>query len=117
MHTRLWAMALLALLAGCGKNTGVGGTAGDAMPATLQANEQMAAGAQARRSAGLRGRQAWPDRAPGGQDPVGRRPTVLVDFDAYKFVDGKAPPTVNPSLWRHAVLNAQVGLFKVTDGI
>jgi alkyl sulfatase BDS1-like metallo-beta-lactamase superfamily hydrolase len=42
---------------------------------------------------------------------------VLIDFDAYKFVDGKAPPTVNPSLWRHAVLNAQIGLFKVTDGI
>ncbi len=42
---------------------------------------------------------------------------MLIDFDAYKFVDGKAPPTVNPSLWRHAVLNAQIGLFKVTDGI
>jgi alkyl sulfatase BDS1-like metallo-beta-lactamase superfamily hydrolase len=26
-------------------------------------------------------------------------------------------PTVNPSLWRHAMLNAQTGLFKVTDGI
>ena len=43
--------------------------------------------------------------------------TVLLDFDAFAFVKGTAPPTVNPSLWRHAVLNAQVGLFKVTDGI
>jgi alkyl sulfatase BDS1-like metallo-beta-lactamase superfamily hydrolase len=43
--------------------------------------------------------------------------TVLVDFDAFKFIDGKAPTTVNPSLWRHSILNAQVGLFKVTDGI
>jgi alkyl sulfatase BDS1-like metallo-beta-lactamase superfamily hydrolase len=42
---------------------------------------------------------------------------VLIDFDAFKFVDGKAPATVNPSLWRHAMLNAQAGLFKVTDGI
>ena len=43
---------------------------------------------------------------------------VLRDFDAYAFLKGDAaPPTVNPSLWRHARLNAEVGLFKVTDGI
>ncbi|MGH8480919.1 MAG: alkyl/aryl-sulfatase, partial [Nevskiaceae bacterium] len=42
---------------------------------------------------------------------------VLVDFDAFAFVDGAAPPTVNPSLWRHARLNANIGLFKVVDGI
>jgi alkyl sulfatase BDS1-like metallo-beta-lactamase superfamily hydrolase len=33
--------------------------------------------------------------------------TVLHDYDAYQFVEGKAPDTVNPSLWRHAVLNAK----------
>jgi hypothetical protein len=43
--------------------------------------------------------------------------TVLIDFDAYKFIDGKAPPTVNPSLWRHATLNKGVGLYKVRDGV
>jgi regulator of RNase E activity RraA len=43
--------------------------------------------------------------------------TLLHDFDAYAFVDGKAPATVNPSLWRHAIMNAQAGLFKVTEGI
>lgn len=42
---------------------------------------------------------------------------VLKDFDAYGFVLGTAPDTVNPSLWRHAQLNAQAGLFKVVDGI
>lgn len=42
---------------------------------------------------------------------------VLKDFDAYGFVQGAAPDTVNPSLWRHAQLNAQAGLFKVVDGI
>ncbi|MCK7509342.1 MAG: hypothetical protein MZV70_38470 [Desulfobacterales bacterium] len=42
---------------------------------------------------------------------------MLIDFDAFNFVEGKAPTTVNPSLWRHAILNAQIGLFKVTDGI
>ena len=35
MHKFLLA-TLLALLAGCGKSTGVGGTAGDAMPAVCQ---------------------------------------------------------------------------------
>ena len=43
--------------------------------------------------------------------------TVLTDFDAFNFEQGAAPATVNPSLWRHALLNAQIGLFKVTDGI
>ena len=42
---------------------------------------------------------------------------VLINLDDYKFVAGPAPATVNPSLWRHARLNAQIGLFKVTDGI
>jgi len=48
---------------------------------------------------------------------MGNDGRVLIDFDAYDFVKGDAPPTVNPSLWRHAILNAQIGLFKVTDGI
>ncbi|NJD31619.1 MAG: MBL fold metallo-hydrolase [Gammaproteobacteria bacterium] len=39
------------------------------------------------------------------------------DFDSYKFIDGDAPPTVNPSLWRQAKLNNQHGLFEVVPGI
>lgn len=35
----------------------------------------------------------------------------------YAFLDRAAPPTVNPSLWRQAQLNAKNGLFKVTDGV
>jgi linear primary-alkylsulfatase len=42
---------------------------------------------------------------------------VIWDFGAFAFVKGDAPPTVNPSLWRQALLNNQVGLFKVTDRI
>jgi alkyl sulfatase BDS1-like metallo-beta-lactamase superfamily hydrolase len=37
--------------------------------------------------------------------------------DPYKFLQHEAPSTVNPSLWRHAQLNATNGLFKVTDGV
>jgi alkyl sulfatase BDS1-like metallo-beta-lactamase superfamily hydrolase len=43
--------------------------------------------------------------------------TLLKDHGAYDFIKGSAPDTVNPSLWRHAQLNAQTGLFKVVDGI
>jgi alkyl sulfatase BDS1-like metallo-beta-lactamase superfamily hydrolase len=40
------------------------------------------------------------------------------DMKSYAFEDtDKAPPTVNPSLWRIERLNNFAGLFKVTDGI
>ena len=42
---------------------------------------------------------------------------VIWDFGAFDFVKGPPPATVNPSLWRQARLNNQVGLFKVADGI
>jgi alkyl sulfatase BDS1-like metallo-beta-lactamase superfamily hydrolase len=35
----------------------------------------------------------------------------------YAFLEGAAPDTVNPSLWRQAQLNHQHGLFKVVDGV
>ncbi len=54
--------------------------------------------------------------APKGQvqDETGR---VIWDYDAFAFVDGPAPDTVNPSLWRQALLNNHAGLYKVRDGI
>ena len=109
-------LALLGLLAGCGRSSGAGGTAGAATPFTLQANAQFAQGLT------LDDPQDFEDARRGFiARPTGRimagDGSVLHDFDAYKFVEGKAPDTVNPSLWRHALLNAQIGLFKVTDGI
>lgn len=38
-------------------------------------------------------------------------------LDAYAFVDGAAPPSVNPSLWREMKHLKAHGLFKVTDGV
>jgi len=110
-------LATAALLSSCGENAGVGGTAGDAMPATLQANEQVA------RNLALDDPQGFEDARRGLiAEPQGKimsadGTTVLIDFDAYDFIEGEAPPTVNPSLWRHAKLNAQAGLYEVTDGI
>ena len=42
---------------------------------------------------------------------------TLWDMPSYDFIQGDAPASVNPSLWRHARLNNFHGLFKVTDGI
>ena len=42
---------------------------------------------------------------------------VAWDADAYAFVDGDAPDTVNPSLWRQSQLVAKHGLYEVVEGI
>ncbi|HNR76343.1 MAG TPA: alkyl sulfatase dimerization domain-containing protein [Parvularculaceae bacterium] len=55
--------------------------------------------------------------APG--DPLIRndKGAVVWNMRAYEFVDGAAPDTVNPSLWRHTGLLAKHGLFKVHERI
>jgi alkyl sulfatase BDS1-like metallo-beta-lactamase superfamily hydrolase len=42
---------------------------------------------------------------------------VVWDLDAYRFLDGSAPDTANPSLWRQSQLVARDGLFEVVPGI
>jgi alkyl sulfatase BDS1-like metallo-beta-lactamase superfamily hydrolase len=43
---------------------------------------------------------------------------VVWSLRDYGFLDEEAaPPTVNPSLWRHARLNMHHGLFEVTEGL
>lgn len=117
IHHFSMAAALLCLLAGCSKTTsGVGGTSGDAMPTTVESNAQFA------KELSLDDPQDFEDAKRGFiAKPTGKilgaDGAVLKDFDAYAFLDGKAPNTVNPSLWRHAQLNAQVGLYKVMDGV
>ncbi len=109
-------LTALLVLAGCSKNSGIGGSAGDASPTTLAANAQFA------KDLKLDDPQDFEDAKRGFiAKPSGKITmadgTVLKDFDAYNFLAGPAPDTVNPSLWRHAQLNANYGLFKVTDGV
>lgn len=115
---KLTGLCLLAvLLSACGKiSDGVGGKADDASAATRQANAEMAAGLDLadqrdfeNAARGLIARPDGPLLGPDGQ--------VLVDFSGFDFLQGDAPSTVNPSLWRHALLNKQIGLYKVVDGI
>ena len=114
-------LSLLTLgLGGCERFASHSGSAaaGEASSFTRQANAAMAA------SLPLADKQDFDDATrgliarPTGKllDEQGR---VLLDYDAYGFEDGTAaaPATVNPSLWRHAQLNAQTGLFKVVDGV
>ncbi|MET8210908.1 alkyl sulfatase dimerization domain-containing protein [Streptomyces sp. NPDC005373] len=42
---------------------------------------------------------------------------VVWDNDTYTFLQGDAPDTVNPSLWRQSQLVAEQGLFEVAEGI
>lgn len=42
---------------------------------------------------------------------------VVWDLDAYRFLEGPCPETVNPSLWRQGQLLVKDGLFEVAPGI
>jgi len=46
-----------------------------------------------------------------------KKKEVIWNLKKYNFIKGKAPDSVNPSLWRQAKLNSIHGLFKVTKGI
>ena len=52
-------------------------------------------------------------------DPVIRRADGRVAFDlsSYGFLEGAAPDTANPSLWRQAQILTKHGLFKVAERI
>ncbi len=39
------------------------------------------------------------------------------NLERFAFIEGDAPPSVNPSLWRQAQLNGIHGLFEVAEGI
>jgi len=104
---------LLALLGFAGAQT----APKPAEPATVRANADFAA------TLPWADKQAFEDARRGliagipGHVIAGSGPAPAWNMAAYDFLSGEAPPTVNPSLWRQAQLNAISGLFKVTDGI
>jgi alkyl sulfatase BDS1-like metallo-beta-lactamase superfamily hydrolase len=42
---------------------------------------------------------------------------VVWESDTYAFLNGDAPASVNPSLWRQSILAAKQGLYEVVEGI
>ncbi|MCH9817235.1 MAG: MBL fold metallo-hydrolase [Actinomycetia bacterium] len=47
---------------------------------------------------------------------LGPEGTPVWDLNEYDFLQGEAPDTANPSLWRQAQLNVEHGLFEIADG-
>ncbi len=114
--TAMMMIALAALASGCTKTADSSKASSDVAPATLKANSDMAQSLKLNDQRDLEDAKRGFLAKPTGK-VLAADGTVLHDYDAYQFVEGKAPDTVNPSLWRHAVLNAQIGLFKVTEGV
>jgi alkyl sulfatase BDS1-like metallo-beta-lactamase superfamily hydrolase len=107
----------VAVLASCTRPNGeTKGSVADATPTVLQANAAVAKAADLSDPPSFADAQRGFIAAPKGQvkDAAG---AVIWDYDAFAFVQGAAPATVNPSLWRQALLNNHIGLFKVTEGI
>lgn len=107
-------LLVAALLAACSRNE----IAADAQatPTVLAANAAVAKAADLSDPASFADARRGFIAAPKGQvrDAEG---VVVWDYDAFAFVKGAAPATVNPSLWRQALLNNQIGLFKVSERI
>lgn len=119
-HQRgLWALgALVGTLAvvGCSRSGAPGGSASDATPTVVQAHAAVVGQVDLADPKDFEDAKRGFIAKPSGQITAADG-SVLKDFDVYRFLDGAPAPTVNPSLWRHAQLNAQVGLFKVTEGV
>ena len=110
-------LLLAASLAACSKPAQEAPLVGsDASAFVQQANAAVAKGADLSDAPSFTDAKRGFIAAPRGQirDAAG---AVIWDFDAFSFIQGAAPPTVNPSLWRQAMLNNHIGLFKVRDGI
>jgi len=107
---------LVASLAACSPKTGAPSAGGDATPAVQQAHGAVVKAADLSDPLSFADAKRGFIAAPNGQvkDVQGN---VIWDYDSFAFVQGAAPATVNPSLWRQALLNNQIGLFKVTEGI
>ena len=105
-----------ALSAGCGKPSADHSARGAAAPATFAAIAHSTRDLDFSDTRDLEDAKRGLIARPQGRI-LGRDGVVLIDFDDFKFVEGEAPPTVNRSLWRHAIQNAQIGLFKVTEGV
>ena len=88
-----------------------------ATPATLRANQTVA------QTLSFNDKADFDDATRGlvatmPDEPVRNADGAVVwDPKRYDFIQGDAPATVNPSLWRQEKLNNARGLFKVTDGI
>lgn len=110
-------LIVLGLVAGCGKSQPGALPSGTATaPATMEANNRVAKFLPLSDLKSAEDVKRGFIARPNGK-VMAADGTVTWDYDQFSFVDGDAPASTNPSLWRHAKLNNASGLFKVRDGI
>jgi alkyl sulfatase BDS1-like metallo-beta-lactamase superfamily hydrolase len=115
----LWPLFVAAVVSACGgrPQSAPAAPGGGATPFTERDNRELGA------TLPLAETQDFEDARRGfiaTDDPLviaGPDGTTSWDFTQYSFIEGDAPATVNPSLWRQAKLNAPHGLFEVVPGI
>jgi alkyl sulfatase BDS1-like metallo-beta-lactamase superfamily hydrolase len=114
-------------LAGCSKKTAPTYEGGN-LPPDVAGNTAPSGATQALQAAvgeglALADPQDFEDARRGliASDPelqvAGPNGSLIWDMPSYSFVEGDAPPSANPSLWRQAKLNNIHGLFEVTKGV
>jgi alkyl sulfatase BDS1-like metallo-beta-lactamase superfamily hydrolase len=117
--TRLLCLSLAAaLLAACGGDDGVGAQGNSpATTATIKANEKVARGLDLDNQRDFEDARRGLIATPDNLEVTMADGTPVWNMASYAFIDGEAPATVNPSLWRQAMLNNTHGLFEVTEGV
>jgi alkyl sulfatase BDS1-like metallo-beta-lactamase superfamily hydrolase len=110
-------LVLVVSLAACSGGKPTADSSGSATSHTLEANAAVG------RALPLEEMQSFEDARRGfiatdaPLQVMGPEGETVWDFEAFAFIEGDAPGTVNPSLWRQAKLNGHHGLFEVVPGI
>ena len=104
------------LLAACSTSENPDPRAGDASQRVARANAEVAAALDLSDPPSFADAERGFIAAPVGQ-VKNEAGDVIWDYDAFAFVQGQAPATVNPSLWRQALLNNHIGLYQVSERI
>ena len=114
--------ALLALLLACEREQPTDTTIG-AQGNTPATNATIFANAKVRKELNLGDQTDFEDArrgliaVPTALEVAGPGDSIVWDMPSYDFIQGEAPDTVNPSLWRQATLNNHHGLYEVTEGV
>ncbi len=114
--------ALLALLLACEREQPTDTTIG-AQGNTPATNATIFANAKVRKELNLGDQTDFEDArrgliaVPTALEVAGPGDSIVWDMPSYDFIQGEAPDTVNPSLWRQATLNNNHGLYEVTEGV
>lgn len=119
-NSRKWfvCMALLATLGACSDDETLGEQGNTAATkATTAANGAVADALDLASEQDFLDARRGLIASPDALQIKGPKGDIIWDMPSYGFISGEAPASVNPSLWRQAMLNNIHGLFEVTDGI